>query len=115
MSELTDQLRAAGADMDGAMRRMVGDEELYGVCFAYFMNDPAFSALEEALHEKNYASAFDAVHTLKGVAGNLGLMRIYELTSVMVETLRGGEPKNGDFDQLYKALTTEWESLKKLA
>lgn len=49
MSELTDRLRAYGADMDGAMERFVGDEELFGECFSMFLEDDAFAALEDSL------------------------------------------------------------------
>lgn len=114
MSILTDRLRAAGADMDGAMRRMVDDEELYGVCFAYFMDDPAFLALGEALKQEDFSAAFDAAHSIKGVAGNLGLMQMYEITSSMVEILRA---KKGDIDRLaerYQELLEQRDTLKKL-
>ncbi len=115
MSELTDRLRAAGADMDGAMNRLVNDEELYATCFGYFMSDPAFDALGDALESKDYAAAFEAAHSLKGVAGNLGLTRLYQLSGKLVEPLRRGQPGDADLPGLYAALIGERAALKLLA
>lgn len=114
MSKLTDRLRAAGADMDGALNRVVNDEELYATCFAYFMDDPAFGQLEAALEQADYSAAFDAAHALKGVAGNLGLTSVYTLCDKLVQPLRHGEPGDADLNGMYRALTQERDNLKTL-
>jgi HPt (histidine-containing phosphotransfer) domain-containing protein len=103
-----------GADMDGAMNRMVDSEDLYATCFSYFMDDPAFAALDAALDAKDYTAAFEAAHSLKGVAGNLGLTRLYELSGQLAEPLRHGQPGNADLSGLYAALAGERDSLKLL-
>lgn len=115
MSELTDRLRAAGADMDGAMNRLVNDEELYAACFDYFMDDPSFAALSAALDSEDYAAAFEAAHSLKGVSGNLGLTRLYQLCGGLVEPLRHGQPGDANLSELYAALIKERDALKLLA
>lgn len=114
MSELTERLRVAGADMDGAMNRLMNDEKLYATCFNYFMEDPSFAALGEALRAKDYAAAFEAAHALKGVAGNLGLTQLYQLSGQLVEPLRHGRPESADLERLYDTLTKERDSLKAL-
>lgn len=88
MSELTNRLRAYGADMDGAMARFIQDENLYAKCFRMFLADPSFAELGDALSKKDYTAAFNAAHTLKGVAGNLGLTPLYNTVCDMVEPLR---------------------------
>jgi HPt (histidine-containing phosphotransfer) domain-containing protein len=88
VSELTDRLTVYGADITGALERFVGDEELYGECLALFLEDPSFAALDRALSAGNFSAAFDAAHTLKGVAGNLGLTPMYRAISALVEPLR---------------------------
>jgi len=88
MSELTDRLSAYGADMTGALERFVGDEALYEQCFGMFLEDPGFTQLGEALEKKDYTGAFNAAHTLKGVAGNLGLTPLYDAVCAIVEPLR---------------------------
>lgn len=107
MSKLTDQLRAHGADMDGAMNRLLGDEELYAMCFGLFLEDAAFAALGAALDAGDRAAAFEAAHCLKGVAGNLGLTRIYRLSGELVEPLRGSKPSEADLPGLYADLMEE--------
>lgn len=88
MTELIKRLTAYGADMDGALERFVGDEALYADCFGLFLKDPSFAALDAALASGDYAAAFDAAHTLKGVAGNLGLTPLYDAVCSLVEPLR---------------------------
>ena len=114
MSELTERLRTAGADMDGAMNRLMNDEALYATCFNYFMEDPSFAALGEALRTKDYTAAFEASHALKGVAGNLGLTQLYQLSAQQVEPLRHSQPENTNLAGLYEALIEERDSLKAL-
>ncbi|WP_369282906.1 Hpt domain-containing protein [Oscillibacter sp. GMB15532] len=114
MSKLTDQLRAHGADMDGAMNRLLGDEELYAVCFGLFLEDAAFAALGVALDTGDRDAAFEAAHSLKGVAGNLGLTRIYRLSGELVEPLRGNGAAEADLLGLYADLMEERATLRLL-
>ncbi|WP_294852969.1 Hpt domain-containing protein [uncultured Oscillibacter sp.] len=114
MSKLTDQLRAHGADMDGAMNRLLGDEALYAMCFDLFLEDPAFATLGAALDAGDRAAAFEAAHSLKGVAGNLGLTRIYRLSGELVEPLRGCAAAETDLPGLYADLMEERAVLRLL-
>lgn len=56
-----------------------------------FPLDDSFPQLSEALGRGDVQTAFRAVHTLKGVAANLGLERLRALASDMTECLRRGE------------------------
>lgn len=47
--------------------------------------------LHKFLEEKNYPEAFRAVHSLKGVALNLGLAPLFKVSDVLCEELRSGE------------------------
>lgn len=114
MSSLIDRLRAAGADMDGAMDRMLQDEELYASCFTMFMSDPAFDELTAALDAKDYERAFDAAHSLKGVSANLGLTNMFHLVEALVEPLRYKMPDSADLKALCASVLSERDSLKTL-
>ena len=114
-SSLIERLRAAGADMDSAMDRLCGDEELYASCLAYFLSDPTFDALGAALDAGNYAAAFESAHALKGVAGNLGLTKCYQLCGALVEPLRGGAPDGADLAGACRALLEYREALRAMA
>ena len=78
MSILLEKLENYGADVNGAMSRFLKDEELYAVCLSAFESDEGFAELGEALKNQDYQQAFDAAHTIKGVAGNLGLTPLFE-------------------------------------
>lgn len=112
MSELINRLRDYGADMEATLERFVGDEALYDRCFRMFLVDPSFSALKEALEQKDYAAAFNAAHTLKGVAGNLGLTPLYAKICDIVESLRHQEYSN--LTAQYQAIVSAKEEVDKL-
>ena len=95
MSELINKLSQHGMDVKDAMSRFMGDEELFEVCFKQFSKDKGFAELGEALDAKDYENAFRSAHALKGVAGNLGLKKLFSAISELVETLRA---KNYDAD-----------------
>lgn len=54
-----------------------------------FVDDPSYNELKAALDAGDWAVAFREVHTLKGVAQNLGLDRLGEAASQLTEVMRG--------------------------
>ena len=73
-----------------AMKRFFNNEPLYLDMLKLFQDDPSFSQLEEALAAGDIQNAFMAAHTLKGVAANLSLSKLFELDFALVEDLRSG-------------------------
>lgn len=115
MSTLIDRLRAAGADMDGAMDRMLDDAELYQTCFAMFVDDGAFPALDAALLRQDYTAAFEAAHTLKGVAANLGLTDMVNALGAVSDAIRHGPPASvSKLNQMYQAVQSAQRDLQAL-
>ena len=70
-------LKAAGIDVEDAVRRFMGKEELMMKFLLRFGQDPNFGLLRQALEEGDTARAYEAAHTLKGVAGNLSLRVVF--------------------------------------
>lgn len=95
MNKFIENLSLKGMNVKETMSRFMGDEELFTSCFKQFSGDSKFAELGQALKDKDYDKAFKAAHSLKGVAGNLGLNSIYEPLSELVELLRS---KNYDAD-----------------
>lgn len=85
------RLEAAGVDADDALGRFLQNEALMMKFLGRFPADTSFSRLQEAMERGDAAQAFEAAHTLKGVAGNLSLKRLYEALTPMVEELRAGD------------------------
>ena len=90
---------AYGADYDGTMRRFLGNEAMYLRVLGMLPRDGSVNRL---------GGAFEAAHSLKGVAGNLGLDPLYKAACAVVEPLRLREERN-DYPELYRAVRKEFE------
>lgn len=82
--------RNAGIDIDSGVERFSGNEMLYEKFLHRFADDKSYSELVTALSAGDCDAAFNAAHTLKGVSGNLSLIRLKNLVSKQVEYLRAG-------------------------
>ena len=78
-------------DVDGALRRLSGDEELYLACLDAFLQDNTINELNEAILTQSWDDAFTAAHALKGVAGNMGFVPLFHATGELVMLIRGGK------------------------
>ncbi len=90
MIALLNELRDRGCDVEGALVRFLNKEDFYAKCYKKFLDDPAFTALDQALKDKDADAAFRHAHTLKGLIANMGLTPLYEIVVKIVEPLRGG-------------------------
>ncbi|MCM1190733.1 MAG: Hpt domain-containing protein [bacterium] len=81
---------ALGADYEGTLGRLCS-EKLVQRFALKFLTDESFSNLQKAMADENYEEAFRAAHTLKGVGMNLGFKKLYTISDVLTEELRGGK------------------------
>ena len=91
---LIEELKGLGADVDEALDRVMGDNDLYEMLLGTFLS---------SLGENNVSvSDFDGsdldglikrVHTLKGVTGNLGLTPLFKSYTDILGKLRDNQPK----------------------
>ena len=107
MSGFQTIFNAYGGDNSTAMGRFFGNEGMYLRFLDMFFQDESFQQLENALDAGDIKDAFAAAHTLKGVAGNMGLTPFYEAVCVIVERLRTEEPRK-DYPVLCKAIQAEF-------
>lgn len=96
-----------GGDYETTMPRFMGSREMYLRILNMLFQDENIRILGEALEKQDFSAAFDAAHTLKGVAGNLGLTPLYEAACQMAETLRNGRPGE-DYPLLYQKIQEEF-------
>jgi len=104
------QWLTGGIDHRQGVERFVGSTQLYEKFLKEFLNDPTYGQLDAAMAAGDVQAAFMAGHTLKGVAGNLSLNRLYDLLVVLVDALRG----QGDMAkarELYPPVQAEYESV----
>ena len=80
-----------GGDYAEVLARLTKEERIEKFMLR-FLEDTSYEELCKALEAKNYMEVFRMVHTLKGVALNLGFTKLYEASDKMTEAVRGGVP-----------------------
>lgn len=106
------RFEAYGGDYGETMDRFMGNEALYLRLLNMLFEDDSLQKLAAALDAGDQAAAFSAAHTLKGVAGNLGLTPLYRAVCAMVEPLRREEAC--DYQALLQAIRAEFEQAEAL-
>lgn len=59
-----------------------------------FLNDGSYQLLQDSLAKQDYAEAFRAAHTIKGVCQNLAFDKLGRSSEQLTESLRGGWSKD---------------------
>jgi HPt (histidine-containing phosphotransfer) domain-containing protein len=113
--ELLDQLKAAGCDVDGALDRFMGNQALYEKFLFKFLDDDNFIKVLPSFEKKDYQGALESTHTIKGVAGNLGLTRLYNAASNTVALIRANEQAKAEdsYKELASAYNETTDIIKK--
>jgi HPt (histidine-containing phosphotransfer) domain-containing protein len=117
MSELIIALDAIGVDTKSALARMLNKEEMYKKFLTKFKADQSLEKLKEILSEngectaENRAEIFNLTHTIKGVAGNLGLTGIYEASGDLCEMTRSDDSNRTYFAESYAKLLDAYNEL----
>ena len=98
MTDLTEKLRAYGADVDEGIRRCASKEELYLKLVRKLPDNTGFSELPEAIEKGDIAGAFEIAHKLKGAVANLSLKPLSDPIEKITESLRAGEDRDYSLD-----------------
>lgn len=80
---------ALEGDYESVLSRLM-TEKLVQKFALKFLNDASFNNLEKNINESNWDDAFREAHTLKGVCQNLSFTKLFSSSSLMTESLRGG-------------------------
>lgn len=102
-------LMSCETDVDGALDRFSGDEELYAACLDSFLQDMTMFELSEAIKNEQWDDAFTAAHALKGLAGNMGFIPLYHATGELVVTIRAG--RVGEITSCYQRLSRSYQEI----
>lgn len=110
------KLSKAGVDANQGIRRFNNNAEMFEKFLMSFPEDPHFDDMVDSLQKRDVKAAFLAAHSLKGIAGNLSLIRLHERLIPLVEVLRADnfpeDPKlitevTEAYREVVKALTEE--------
>lgn len=104
-----ERLSSCDVDTVTALRRFVGSTDLYGKYLCAFPQDENFARIALALERDDFEAALTAVHTLKGVSGNLGMDRLFAACSETVVFLR--KQQHEQAKQSYDALKTAYDDI----
>ena len=104
------RLETWGCNVQEALERFVDDKDLYVTCMNLFVEDTSFEALGVAIQSKNYDAAFEAAHTLKGVAGNVSAGPLFQTIGSLADKLRVNNYAGVDVD--YKKIMDYKSSLR---
>lgn len=98
-----------GGSLDEAKRRLY-KEELIKKYLKMFPADESFSGLKAAVDAQDWKQVFAITHNLKGMAANLELTRLFEVSSNLCEDTRNGAP-TGDAVAQYNAIASEYQNV----
>ncbi|MCT0224613.1 response regulator [Synechococcus sp. CS-1328] len=106
-------LQRAGFDVAGSLRRTAGNEKLYFNLLKTFAQNQAGASeqLQAALDTGDIISAERLLHTLKGVAGNLGAVDLQEKAGDMEAALRQGQASESEHQRFRQSLATTLQHL----
>lgn len=103
-TEIFDKLEDMGAEIEDTLDRLMGDEDMYMEYLQKIPQNENIVNLRKAVDEKNYEQALHEIHTLKGVALNLGLLPLADVCMDMLLDFRAGENEKaaGQIDAVEK-------------
>ena len=108
--KLNEFYSTVGGDYTEAKARFQSDERIARF-LKMFPGDDSMQNLSAAVAANDAPTAFRAVHTLKGVALNLGLGSLAHASSQMTEALRGQDSMPESVQPLYVAVQKEYAAV----
>lgn len=82
------RLREAGVDVDGAVARFMGNWSLFYRFLRKFPEEWNPAQVRALLEQKDEEGFHRALHTVKGMAGNLGAASVFQATEETLAELR---------------------------
>lgn len=86
-------LKDVGIDVEDALSRMMGNENLFKRMMSRFVDDLTYHQLLSAIKDDNQEEIFRHAHTLKGICANLSIKPLEDLFVRQVEFIRNDDLK----------------------
>ena len=106
--ELKNKLKENGVDLNATMARFMGMEAMYKKFLFRFTDDPNYGELKKCMESGDVDKAYVAAHTLKGVAGNLGLGDLYASSAALADVLR---QRGSRTEELFAKVTDNYHQI----
>lgn len=88
---MKEQLEQGGIQVDSALERFMGNEDLLFRFLKKFPQEDTYPALEKAVAQQDWEAAVNLSHTLKGVCGNFSMTELFDLFTRQVAAFRAGD------------------------
>lgn len=92
----------------------IHNDDLLGKLVCKFPADPSYEVLLRSMNNSDYASAFRAAHTLKGICLNLSFVRLGDKVTELTNALRKDTDELIDKEQcdvLLQQVITEYQAV----
>lgn len=98
-------LMSVGIDCEKGIERCMGNVNLYVRLLSLFLDDANMARARDSLLAGDYEGVYARLHELKGISGNLGIDRLFELCGILLRILR---------DKRYEELPANFERLSEV-
>ena len=105
--EIIKQLEAWNCDTSAIHSRFLDDLDMYFSCLQILLEDHNAEKLAEAVGKQDFRAAFEAVHSIKGSSGTLGLTPLYDQAALLSDDFRN-EVRSG-WERNYADFRDAWE------
>lgn len=78
-------------NLDDGLKRIRGNKKLYVKMLDMFLENKEAEMLERSLADNKLEEAADIAHAIKGMTGNLSLLRLSDVSNELMESLKGGK------------------------
>jgi len=85
------------------LARIRGNKKIYSKTLEMFIRTKEFDNLEEALKKDDLEKAGYIAHTIKGMAGNLSIAKIFKISSVLQDEFEKGIRNEENISELFVA------------
>lgn len=107
---IKNELEKLGINVESALARFMGIESIFFKSLKLFLSDTNLEIAQNALQNEQGEEAYKAMHTIKGVCGNLSMEKLFNLSEELCSLLKNSDlaaakEKFPKFLQEYKTLT----------
>ena len=95
MMNVKEFYRSINGNYEAAISIMINDAFVERMLSKFFTNNN-YNDIISSYENKDFKALFAAIHSFKGVVGNLALTPLFDLSVIITEETRSGEYKNID-------------------
>lgn len=109
--QIRKRLTETGIDLDTTLERFCNNENMLLSFLRQFDQEESINVMRRT-HTLQDTEFRNATHALKGLSGNLGMTRLYEITSQMMQEIRKEDACDKELlEQLYQRAYQEYQRL----